>query len=164
MIGFDTKAITYLGHSRGVLQDWKREGRKYREELEKTGAEPDVKDPRYKFLYVVLRLEREQYEFKARHVQSIQQAGLGRDAEYLTDENGKLVLDKEGHPIKIRDSMRPNYRASKYILGVVDRDFAPRTRHDFQQEDEDGKPTDFVITVKESRPAPINQALHELQQ
>lgn len=154
---FEKKAMSYLGHSPDTLMEWKRAGREYREELEERGRAPDRKDPRYIALFLLYRIERVKFEIKARHFENVEECAFGIDGEIATGTDGEVIRDGQGRPVMLRTPVPRDWKASKYILSVLDRDYAERLKQELQvtgPEDDEGTPTKLEVEIVPSRPDP----------
>lgn len=156
---FEKKALRAMGHHGDTISRWKRVAREYQHELDETGADADRRDPRYPALYLLRRIEQARLEEKGILWASAKEQALGRAPKFKLDEQGEIQLDGTGRPIVLEEPLAPNFQATKYLLGVMDRDYAPRTRHTVgfggdASEDEEGIPTALEVHVVDSRPDP----------
>ncbi len=153
---FEKKAMSYIGYHPDTLMKWKRIAREYRAELEDEEREPNRRDRRYPALYLLYRIDRSRFELRGRLFRTSYAGALGQSAEFLM-EDGKLVLGKDGNPVKVRSEVKPDPHEARMLLGILDRDFAPRSKSELQlvgEEDDEGRPTELTINVVRSRPDP----------
>ena len=94
------------------------------------------------------------------HAAKIQRAGLGAEAEYLKDERGQVVLDKEGQPHLLRPAVVPCWQASARYLEAVDHErWGRKIRADLTIPE--GGPTELIVTVVKRRELPEDIKLPE---
>ena len=84
------------------------------------------------------------------HAQNIAINALGQRAEYLKDDDGKIVRDSSGQPILLRPAVPPSWQASARYLEAVDHE---RWGRKIRQEltTPEGGPTELRVTIRKKR-------------
>ncbi|MCP4201848.1 MAG: hypothetical protein GY769_07940 [bacterium] len=151
-VHYNKQAIESLGYSERSLYNWLGRGE---DELERMEARGLVRSKRGEevFVQLVREVRQARADNQAAHATNIQRAGLGAEAEYLRDEKGKLLLDKDGQPHLLRPAQAPCWQASARYLEAVDPEkWGRKIRTELTTPE--GGPTELRITVVKKREIP----------
>lgn len=149
---YNKYAIEALGYSERVLYVWIGRG----EEEIKRMEDRNLSRPKrgeQAFVYLVKEIRKTRADNLAAHATNVQRAGLGATAEFLRDENGRIVLDKEGQPHILRPPVLPCWQASARYLEAVDHErWGRKVRAEITTPE--GGPNELVVTVVKKRELP----------
>lgn len=145
-------AIESLGYSERVLYVWLERGEAELKRMEDRNLSR-IKRGEEAFVYLVEEMRKTRGDNIAAHATNIQRAGLGAAAEYLRDESGRIVLDKDGQPHLLRPPVVPCWQASARYLEAVDHErWGRKVRAEITTPE--GGPSELVITVVKKRELP----------
>lgn len=142
-------AIESLGHSERSFYKWMARGEDEVQRMEEAGTErPRAREAIFVRLFKEVR--RAQADNIRAHATNIQRNALGQAAEYLKDDKGQVVLDKNRQPILIQPAIPPNWQASARYLEAVDHErWGRKVRQELTTPE--GGPSELRITVVEKR-------------
>lgn len=98
-------AVVCAGVQKQIFYDWMKQAHKDIKEGKET--------LKVKLLYA---LERATEEATLRDIANIDKCAMGRDPEFLLDENKRPVLNARGFPILKKNAMDPDWKASAWRL------------------------------------------------
>ena len=151
---YNKYAIEALGYCERSLYNWIDRGEEEIKRMEDRNLSR-VKRGEEVFVYLVKQILKTKAENIAAHATNIQRAGLGASAEYLRDERGQVVLDKEGQPHMLRPAVDPCWQASARYLEAVDHErWGRKIRTEITTPE--GGPTELRITVVKKRELPAD--------
>ena len=151
---YNKHAIEGLGYRERVLYNWIERGKDEIKRMEDRNLSR-IKRGEEAFVYLVEEMAKTKANNIAAHATNIQRAGLGASAEYLRDERGQVVLDKEGQPHLLRPAVEPVWQASARYLEAVDHErWGRKIRTEITTPE--GGPTELRITVVKKRELPAD--------
>jgi hypothetical protein len=145
-------AIEALGYSERVLYVWIERGEEEIKRMEDRNLSR-IKQGEEVFVYLVEELRKTRANNLTVHAANVQRAGLGAEAEYLKDEAGRVILDKDGKPHLLRPAVEPVWQASARYLEAVDHERWGRKVR-VENITPEGGPSELVVTVVKKRELP----------